>query len=438
MEEKKVEVLEEKPTKQNKYEEVKFQEVEIKREVKETRTDSYFDGKVLELIGWKLLAYLITCVTAGIAYPWGKCMVYRYQFSHTIYNGKRLKFEGNGGDLFVNRFKWIFFTIITFGIYGWWVPAKKANWVISNIHFEDEEYKKEESFFEDKGPKLFWLKVLWRFLNIITLGLMIPFTFCMKMKYINKNAVINRKKLVFTGTGINLLGKYILWGLLTCVTFGIYGWWVQVNFLKWQASHIHIKRVGEDEELAKEEKKSKGKTILILIPVLLGGLLVLGLIIWLFLNAFSGFSLSSITKYPLAETLNGWKYCEKGYALSKMTSDPAGFCYKFDYNMTEEECEQANGYYRHPTYEKSYCEITKDPIKEPRKGYNNGLKEYAEKTAIVEGKVPVTESTSTCPSGWYYFEYYGKCAKDLEHVSYQECEAKGGMPAGYDSCTIFE
>jgi uncharacterized membrane protein YjgN (DUF898 family) len=404
-----------------------FEEIEIKKEVKEVRTDSYFDGKILELIGWKLLSYLITCVSAGIAYPWGKCMVYRYQFSHTIYNGKRLKFEGNGGDLFVNRFKWIFFTIITLGIYGWWVPAKKANWVISNLHFEDEEFKKEESFFEDKGIKLFWLDLLCKFLNVVSVGLLIPFTFCLKMRYINRNTVINRKKLIFTGAGFNLLGKYILWALLTCVTFGIYGWWIQLNFLKWQSSKIHIKKVGEEEV----KEKVNAKAFIVVIGVFVAGIIILILILFILSRIFGGFTFSSFTSgYPIDDTINGWKYCEKGYAYKKANGYLEAECYKIDKNMSYNECLEAGGYINW----NNYCYLSKKPLKES--------KQFPE--AIEEGKIRAivngeeVQESSTCPSGWYYNDYYGKCAKDLEHVTYQECEAKGGDFAGYDSCTIYE
>lgn len=433
MEEKKVEVLEE-PKKENGFEEIKFQEVEIKREKKEVRIDSYFDGKVLELIGWKLLAYLITCVSAGIAYPWGKCMEYKYQFSHTVYNGKRLKFEGNGGDLFVNRFKWIFFTIITFGIYGWWVPAKKANWVISNIHFEDEEFKKDESFFEEKGIKLFWLNLLCKFLNIISVGLLIPFTFCLKMRYINRNTVINRKKLVFTGEGIKLLGKYILWGLLTCVTFGIYGWWLPLKYLEWQTSKIHIKRVGEEEEIAKKEKESIGKTILILIPILIGALLILGLIIWLFLSTFSGFDLGTIFNgYSIDETINGWKYCEKGWAYSQNEGGNPQ-CYKIDKTLDTEQCENLGG---HNGGSEGYCYIYKGYEKKPNNGLSNTNNDANTKTIITEPYSYEEESKSQCPEGWYYVDYYGKCAKDIT-TTYEECEKQNGNFAGYDTCTIYQ
>lgn len=331
----------------------KFEEVEIEKEVKEVRTDSYFDGKLLELIGWKLLSYLISALSATIAQPWGKCLVYKYQFSHTVYNGKRLKFEGNGADLFINRFKWIFFTIITLGIYGWWVPAKKTNWVISNLHFEDEEFKEEESFFEEKGIKLFFLNLLCKFLNIISVGLLIPFTFCLKMRYINHHTVINRKKLIFTGAGFNLLGKYIIWILLTFVTFGIYGWWIQINILKWQTSQIHIKKEGEEEV----KEKINFKVFLTIIGVFFAGIILLGVIIWLFLSTFKGFELGTLfSGYKLDDAINGWKYCEKGWAYSPNEGgDPQ--CYKIDKTLDSEQCEKIGG---HNGLHEGYCYIYKE------------------------------------------------------------------------------
>ena len=37
---------------------------------------SYFDGGLLQLIGWKILGGLVTVFTLGICYPWAVCMVY--------------------------------------------------------------------------------------------------------------------------------------------------------------------------------------------------------------------------------------------------------------------------------------------------------------------------------------------------------------------------
>ena len=38
---------------------------------------SYFDGGLLQLIGWQILGALVTTLTLGICYPWAICMIYR-------------------------------------------------------------------------------------------------------------------------------------------------------------------------------------------------------------------------------------------------------------------------------------------------------------------------------------------------------------------------
>ena len=253
----------------NNFEEVKVTNNETAK--KQVRTDSYFDGGLLELIGWRILAFLIIGITFGIATPWAKCMLYSYQFKHTVYNGKRLKFEGTGGDLFVNYFKWIFFTIITLGIYLLFVPIKKTKWVVSNLHYEDEEFVKGESFFDGSTIQLIGVNLLSGLLNLVSFGLLYPFTVCFKLRWINKHTVINKKKLVFTGKAINLFGKYILWCFLTIITFGIYGWWLEIKMLKWQSKNVHIKTVGEQEK--------KDNSLWIAIPIAILAILAFSFVV---------------------------------------------------------------------------------------------------------------------------------------------------------------
>lgn len=271
----------------------KFEEVEMYQEVepikKEVRTDSYFDGGLIELIGWKLLSFLITIVTLGIASPWGACMIYSYEINHTVYNGKRLKFEGTGGDLFVNIFKWVLLSIITLGIYTWFIPIKKTKWVISHIHFEDEKFVRNESFFDGKTIQLIGINILSFILNFISFGLLSAFTFCYKTKWIIKHTVINRKKLVFTGRAISLFGRSMLWGFLTVITFGIFGLWVPIKKLKWQNKNTHIKVVGEEEY-------KKDKSLYIAIPVLIIGIILFSLIVSKIISNIDGIEDFSIEK----------------------------------------------------------------------------------------------------------------------------------------------
>ena len=226
--------------------EVKYEEVEIKQKV--VRTDSYFDGSLIELIAWRILGILVTGVTLGIGKPWADCMIYSYKYKHTVYNGKRLKFEGTGGDLFVNRFKWIIFTIFTFGIYLFLIPVRKTRWIISNLHFEEEPFVKDESYFDGKTIQLIGVNILCNILNFVSLGLLFPFTICYKLRWISKHTIINRKRITFNGKAINLFGKFILWVFLTIITFGIYSFWLGIKMLKWQTKNTHLKIAGEEQE----------------------------------------------------------------------------------------------------------------------------------------------------------------------------------------------
>ena len=96
---------------------------------------SYFDGGLLQLIGWKLLGMLITFFTAGICYPWAVCMVYNWEIKHTVVEGKRLQFDGRAIQLFGNWIKWLLLTIITIGIYGFWVKISLKKWKVKHTHF---------------------------------------------------------------------------------------------------------------------------------------------------------------------------------------------------------------------------------------------------------------------------------------------------------------
>ena len=221
------------------YEEVEAFELEKNTDL--TKNESYFEGKVLDYMAYNFLRLFISIITIGIFKPWGDCIFYNYKFSHTIYNGKRLKFIGKPEELFVQRFRWIFFTIITLGIYALWIPIKKQKWITKNLFFEDEEIKRGDSFFEGKFLPLLGYNLLTTLLSGITLGLALPFCICLKTKWIVNNTVITRKRLVFSGKGLSLFGNTLLWLLLSIVTLGIYTLWVPLRKNNWFAKNTSIK-----------------------------------------------------------------------------------------------------------------------------------------------------------------------------------------------------
>lgn len=98
------------------------------------QNNSYFDGGLLQLIGWSILGAIVTACTLGICFPWAYCMIYRWEASHTVINGHRLSFDGTAVQLFGNWIKWLLLTIITLGIYSFWLGIKLRQWKISHTH----------------------------------------------------------------------------------------------------------------------------------------------------------------------------------------------------------------------------------------------------------------------------------------------------------------
>lgn len=98
---------------------------------------SDWDGSVFDTFINSLAASLMITFTCGIATPWAICYVWRFILGHVTLDGKRLTFDGTGGQLFGNWLKWLLLTVITCGIYSFWVAPRLYKWVASHTHFAE-------------------------------------------------------------------------------------------------------------------------------------------------------------------------------------------------------------------------------------------------------------------------------------------------------------
>lgn len=151
-----------------------------KRKIQSTeeKTASYFDGKLLGLIGTTILmlfALLLPLLPAGglavlgftlfadlskeiliavyvaigvfaffmllLGLAWATVISLRWQYRHTVIDGKRLVFKGKKTALWGNYLKWFFLTVLTLLIYGLWVGIKMQKWVIKNVETVESEEK---------------------------------------------------------------------------------------------------------------------------------------------------------------------------------------------------------------------------------------------------------------------------------------------------------
>lgn len=103
----------------------------------QTEGKSYFDGGLLQYIGWSILGFLVTVCTFGICYPWSITMILGWKTRHTVINGRRLQFTGSAIGLFGNWIKWWILTIITLGIYSFWLFIAMEKWKTKHTVFAD-------------------------------------------------------------------------------------------------------------------------------------------------------------------------------------------------------------------------------------------------------------------------------------------------------------
>jgi uncharacterized membrane protein YjgN (DUF898 family) len=97
--------------------------------------NSYFDGSLLSLIVIKTICFILTVITFGIAFPYCTVALYRWEISHSVIDGRRLRFDGTAMGLFGQWIKWLFLIIITLGIYSFWVAIALKKWKVAHTHF---------------------------------------------------------------------------------------------------------------------------------------------------------------------------------------------------------------------------------------------------------------------------------------------------------------
>ena len=126
------------------------------------------------------------------------------------------------------------------------------NWIISNIHFEDEDLVMGESYFDGKVLEIIGVNLFTYLICLVSFGLLLPYSLCYKYKWLANHTIINKKKIVFSGKSLNLIGSYLLWYLLSIITFGIYGIWMPVKLYGWKVKNTHIKL--KDEKVQSTSK----------------------------------------------------------------------------------------------------------------------------------------------------------------------------------------
>ncbi|MGN7800304.1 DUF898 family protein [Leifsonia sp. 22587] len=94
-----------------------------------------FDGGAGTYLGTAILGFFVTALTLGICYPFALVLMQRWKAKHTFIDGQQLVFTGSAVGLFGHWIKWFLLSVITFGIYLFWVGPRLQRWITVNTEF---------------------------------------------------------------------------------------------------------------------------------------------------------------------------------------------------------------------------------------------------------------------------------------------------------------
>ncbi|CAN5400768.1 hypothetical protein BH11BAC1_BH11BAC1_26900 [soil metagenome] len=164
---------------------------------------------------------------------------YKYRMSRSSWRGIRFGYRGDRQEFFKLFFKWIFFTIITLGIYGAWMSINIRNYVLSRIRFGNMEFR-----YKGNGGEYFLLILKGYFLTIITLGIYSFWWYKSLFDYYVNNLSLydNERKVQFrsTATGGQIFGLLIANIFILIFTLGLGYAWVVTRTMNYIISHIQL------------------------------------------------------------------------------------------------------------------------------------------------------------------------------------------------------
>ena len=95
-----------------------------------------------------IVGYVVMAVFAMIGICWADIIFIKWDTKHTVISGQRLKFKAGALNLFFNIIKWTFLTVITLGIYSFWLWIKVRKWMVKHTVSFPEETEEEGNVVE--------------------------------------------------------------------------------------------------------------------------------------------------------------------------------------------------------------------------------------------------------------------------------------------------
>jgi len=203
-----------------------------------------FSGTAWDLFGQVFVSCLLMIVTLGLYSPWFFCRFQRWSAENTNLvdsqgNKVTMRFTGTGGELVGVYIVGMILTVFTLGIYGFWFMVNMVKFVTDHTEGETPDGQQVKVSFGGTGGDLFGTLFVSCLLMIVTFGFYAPWFFCRMIRWFYSHIQIrvgggDPITLSFQGTGGEFFHVYLVGCIMTFFTLGIYQFWFQVNFWKFQ------------------------------------------------------------------------------------------------------------------------------------------------------------------------------------------------------------
>jgi uncharacterized membrane protein YjgN (DUF898 family) len=216
------------------------------------------DGKTLFKI-W-ITNLLLTILTLGIYYPWGRANMRKYLYSSTYLGDHSFEFSGTGKQMFIGLLKFLAITIVfmlgLIAIYAFVIPGNileiaapifnfvaivifapvLALFIHGSCRYRMSKTSYRGIRFGYRGDKKNLVISVLKYagLTLVTFGIYYAWLVNNVRKYIYSNTRFGNIKLDFNGKGFDYFVKLVGGTFLYAITFGIYYFWFKTklfNFL---------------------------------------------------------------------------------------------------------------------------------------------------------------------------------------------------------------
>ncbi len=177
---------------------------------------------------------------------------YKYRMAKTVWSGIRFGYTGDRKELIRLFLKGVFFTVITFGIYGAWFRINMRKYLLGHVRMGNAEFT-----YKGDGGDFFILNLKGYFLTLFTLGI---YSFWWQrdlFRYFVDNLRLSHydEKVRFrsTASGGDFAGLLIVNFLIIVITLGLGYAWVVTRTLDFGMKHIAIEGEIDFNELAQTQ-----------------------------------------------------------------------------------------------------------------------------------------------------------------------------------------